>query len=834
MKKSFSKKSLAFLLAIAVVLTSLATSFAVVSALETNPVIWGGKEDVAEGFAGGSGTKADPYQISNGAELAYLMTIIQSDTDNAAPKTTGKYYALTADIYLNDVSDPDWQTKNPNSWYTFTNRFGGNLDGRGFTVYGLYCINNDGRVGLIPTADAWTNNITYQNINISDAYLEGYYAGGIVGRVYGNTGADRNISFINCHITESVKIVSAYENGGIGGYVHPIAYAYYKIIGCSSKAVTSSGKEFFGTSPSNVKEFNGYTVASVYAGGKGTEEEPYEIENASQLFKLAVDSTTAGTYYKLTADIVINDTSADNWQNTAKSWIGYNKGKEFADIYFQGTLDGDGHTISGLYYNGSDYYAAMFAGVKGGATIKNVVVENSYINSSNAGAKTSVFVGNSGGNANFEKCLIKDTVTVIGEHAAGFASYGSGAYTFTNCGVFANITGSAYYGAFIADVWSGTKTANGCVSTSAFSTKSNIGFVGENNYSLVGANNVAALDSADQMKGAAAKENMQGLAWDEVWYTTEDGYPTLTAPAAPEEPECEHENTKDVVTVPATYFATGLKNVVCADDACGAMVETDVVIPAAEAALNGDFTETFADGKLTISWTYSDALALDIANGAVITFNYEIAGYKNAVELSGETGETVILEGFNADRLNADLTYNLSAIYGDVDTAKLNAVGGTVKAADIANDEKLDALLEALEADAVVNGKAENTQWLVSNIAKLDLKAAKAELNVAASQELIDALAAKGGRTDRAVKLIVKIGDDFTKEIEINDLRKYTIVTISGLSFEQLNGDISVQLVFDYANDEYDFATDEIVFACGDMIADADTAATNAFVAYMN
>ena len=139
-----------------------------------------------------------------------------------------------------------------------------------------------------------------------------------------------------------------------------------------------------------------------------------------------------------------------------------------------------------------------------------------------------------------------------------------------------------------------------------------------------------------------------------------------------------------------------------------------------------------------------------------------------------------------------------------------------------------------LEADAVVDGKAENTQWLVSNIAKLDLKAAKAELNVAASQELIDALAAKGGRTDRAVKLIVKIGDNFTKEIEINDLRKYTIVTISGLSFEQLNGDISVRLVLDYANDEYDFATDEIVFACGDMIADADTAAANAFAAYMS
>ncbi|MBO5358086.1 MAG: hypothetical protein J6A78_02045, partial [Clostridia bacterium] len=797
MKKSFSKKSLAFLLAIAVVLTSLATSFAVVSALETNPVIWGGKEDVAEGFAGGSGTKANPYQISNGAELAYLLTYIQSDTDNAAPKTTGKYYALTADIYLNDVSDPDWQTKNPNSWYTFNNRFGGNLDGRGFTVYGLYCINNDGRVGLIPTADAWTNNITYQNINISNAYLEGYYAGGIVGRVYGNTGADRNISFINCHITESVKIVSAHENGGIGGFVHPTAYAYYKIIGCSSKAVTSSGKEFFGTSPSNVKVFNGYTVANTYAGGKGTEEEPYEIANASQLFKLAVDSTTAGTYYKLTADIAINDTSVENWQNTAKSWIGYNKGKEFADIYFQGTLDGDGHTISGLYYNGSDYYAAMFAGVKGGATVKNVIVENSYINSNNDGAKTSVFVGYSGGNANFEKCLIKDTVTIIGEHAAGFASYGSGAYTFTNCGVFANITGSTYYGAFVADVWGGTKTANGCVSTSAFSTKSDIGFAGENNYSLVGAENVAALDSADQMTGTAAKTNMPNLDWT-VWYTTEDGYPTLTAPDAP---ACQHTNKKDANVVDATYFTAGKKDIVCED--CGETVEEDVEIPC-DTAAPVIYTKEYdtAANTLTVSWTYSKAFEEDLLKASKIEFNYAIGTYDNTVDVStAQVGGSVTFEGFNAERLAADLSYNLVVEIEGIDTAKLATDSKeTVKASAVANNDKLNALLNAInaagEAD-IVKGQVNNTATLVSNTMKADLKAGTLDLRFVASQTLIEKLNTLG-KEGRTVTLTVTIGETVTKNITIDTLKKVTMVKITGMSFEQLNSIVTVKLGFDY------------------------------------
>ena len=291
--------------------------------------------------------------------------------------------------------------------------------------------------------------------------------------------------------------------------------------------------------------------------------------------------------------------------------------------------------------------------------------------------------------------------------------------------------------------------------------------------------------------------------------------------------ECEHETTTTTNT--ATYFNAGVETVVCDD--CGETV-SETTAESLNVALNGDFTETFADGKLTIAFEYSDALALDILNGAKISFNYSINGYTNVVELTGETGETVILEGFNADRLNADLTYNLSAVYGDVDTAKLNAVGGTVKTADIANDEKLDALLEALEAHAVVNGTVANSEWLVSNTAKLDLKAATAELRITASQKLIDTLATLG-KEGRTVTLTVKVGD-ITKTFTLEKLYKVTIINVSGLSFELMNGEMSAQLNIDYEGADNDILTEEIVFACGDMIANADTAAADAFVAYMN
>ena len=182
------------------------------------------------------------------------------------------------------------------------------------------------------------------------------------------------------------------------------------------------------------------------------------------------------------------------------------------------------------------------------------------------------------------------------------------------------------------------------------------------------------------------------------------------------------------------------------------------------------------------------------------------------------------------------MTYYLSAEYAGVDTAKINNVKETVKAADKANDESLAELLDALKADGantVVNGKASNTEWLVSNTIKLDIKAATAELNIAASQKLVDALTTLG-KEGRTVTLTVKVGDNFTKDVVITDLRKYTIVKIAGLSFEQLNGDISVKLAFDYEADANDFATEEITFACGDYIFNAGTPVADAFANYLS
>ena len=105
--KSISKQALAVLLTLSVLASALMlNTFSVFAegentTPETTPIqYWGGT--AATGFAGGTGTVNDPYLISTGEQLAYLVSTTDSNTTN------GKYFELTDDIYLNDVSSEDW------------------------------------------------------------------------------------------------------------------------------------------------------------------------------------------------------------------------------------------------------------------------------------------------------------------------------------------------------------------------------------------------------------------------------------------------------------------------------------------------------------------------------------------------------------------------------------------------------------------------------------------------------------------------------------------------------------------------------------------------------
>ncbi len=135
------------------------------------------------------------------------------------------------------------------------------------------------------------------------------------------------------------------------------------------------------------------TPAADFAGGDGSENDPYQISNAAELALLhekmvaehkELKSEYKSAHYVLTADIAINDVANfANWENAAPEYAWMPIG--FDTVEFDGVFDGNGHTISGLYINTNCGTAdeestnnyGLFDTVDG--TVKNVKIEKSFI-----------------------------------------------------------------------------------------------------------------------------------------------------------------------------------------------------------------------------------------------------------------------------------------------------------------------------------------------------------------------------------------------------------------------------------------------------------------------
>ena len=121
--------------------------------------------------------------------------------------------------------------------------------------------------------------------------------------------------------------------------------------------------------------------ADVKPSGDGTADSPYRISNAADLYWFAnkVNSGYTDINAVLTADIVVNGDvlDADGTLNGA----GFNAWTPIGDINneYAGTFDGQGHTISGLYYNDvNGYFVGLFGRTASYCRITNVGVVDSY------------------------------------------------------------------------------------------------------------------------------------------------------------------------------------------------------------------------------------------------------------------------------------------------------------------------------------------------------------------------------------------------------------------------------------------------------------------------
>ena len=81
-----------------------------------------------------------------------------------------------------------------------------------------------------------------------------------------------------------------------------------------------------------------------FAGGTGTEEDPYVIETAAQLNEMR--NYLDGNHFRLNADIDLTDWLAQNSADNGWEPVGANP-----DAGITGSFDGNGHVISGFYIN---------------------------------------------------------------------------------------------------------------------------------------------------------------------------------------------------------------------------------------------------------------------------------------------------------------------------------------------------------------------------------------------------------------------------------------------------------------------------------------------------
>lgn len=122
----------------------------------------------------------------------------------------------------------------------------------------------------------------------------------------------------------------------------------------------------------------------------------FEITTREQLYGLMLLSASddfTDVVIKLGADIVMNEGHAERWIKKAPdfSWYGIRK--------FNGSFDGQGHIVSGLYLKEAQEYAGFFASVITEGDIQNLKLKNSYFeNTSETTAITGSIVGDLRGN----------------------------------------------------------------------------------------------------------------------------------------------------------------------------------------------------------------------------------------------------------------------------------------------------------------------------------------------------------------------------------------------------------------------------------------------------
>ena len=486
-------------------------------------------------YSGGSGTPEDPYQIATAEDLIALGEnpsdydkhfILTADID-LDPNLPGRKVFNKAVIAPVTIVSPG----RGNRSYPSGPALAGVFDGNGhtishLTINGASCLGLFGQLG----GGSEIRNLGVVDVNIMGT---GSYIGGLVGisawgsnggtvtRCYsigvvnGGSGLVGYNSYAgavtNCYSSCAVSLgglvganggtvfgcystgaVSGADGGLVGGSPYEPATGSFwdtqtsgqvRSAGGTGKTTAQmqdiqtyldAGWDFVGESENGTSQIwqmpegGGYPVLAIFNGyappqlqGQGTPDGPYLITNALELGSINYYSPYA--HYRLATSI---DLSGIHWSTPVILW-------------FRGTFDGSGHTISHLTITG-DIHVGLFGRLASAGEVKDLAIVDVNVTGSGSYDYVGGLVGHNE-SGRVTNCYSAGVVSGNGGYVGGLVGVNSG--NVTQCFGTSAVSGSSIYipGCVAGLVGSNTGGVTRCYSSGAVSGGRDVGgLIGEN------------------------------------------------------------------------------------------------------------------------------------------------------------------------------------------------------------------------------------------------------------------------------------------------------------------------------------------------------------------
>ena len=386
------KKVLSFLLTLCLAMTFV--PMAAFAEDAQNISVWDGS--IAAAFAGGTGTAEDPYQIANGAQLAYLASSVNNGETYEA-----KNFVLTANIDLNGLPWTPIANSFSDALLGGSNYrvFAGNFDGKGYTISNVSIGSETTPLesdvfGLFGATEGKISNLNLDTVSIHGV-AKIASIGAVVGFAGGLVGSSGG-SIENCHVTGLAMDMSAPSN------VYAAAYWVGGLVGALDGAQLINECSVSGS----ITEKAGKGSIGGLIG---------ELGKAAKI-----------TYSR--SDVTVNVKADSRGGANVGGFIGKGNGKTDAETIIRNCY-ATGNVTGGAYTGG-------FAGGLWGLNIKNCYASG---NVSQAAAAMASFVGTDASDTNYygsiTNCFATGSVTGSSPFQYAFAEQSSATKRseITNC-----------------------------------------------------------------------------------------------------------------------------------------------------------------------------------------------------------------------------------------------------------------------------------------------------------------------------------------------------------------------------------------------------------------